>query len=1005
RFILQAPPGTGKSQTLTNIISELLFQKKQILFVSEKQAALIDVLDLIAGKDSDLNIEHFCLFLSNSFIKFLSNSGIKSSTIIRNLSGVYDNGSCGPIRDYLGRISPSDDPQPIIVPQQLRDDATMIGTDLTDVEKKLNEYFYELHKIIPPLNKSIFFAYGKISSSLDIGQIDFTFQNAQNCTDLEYNKIIETLKDFVKFVDTYGYQAINSMQNADASSEELYLNLKFKNNKAEALEVAKDGISIYNEVSTLTGYKKEWNFKNIADILNILKIALESEIICPDWLVVTDREATYDKFYKLFTIGQNDAVIKNLGEEIEQINDLKEQGLNYLKHERLEYEKTSSHILTEFDKDILNIDAESFLGRFKTNYNNLLKRIISSDYKKDKERILLFKKSSGNLNYREIVNLLTELNHLHIKSEMLKEFDDQLNDYDIKLFEKTKQLNEIKSINDTEKQIFSENFVINHKNMIDFDKIISPLKPVLDVIEVGKFFNLSPEFMKDIINREEQLLTQTSSLSTKLKNWRQRFEHLLEISQTTMDTLHGTVNNTDVIFTTTISELCRKIQKLFLNDDYIDSLIFYSNIINKCDQLKILNFVTEIVKLNLPSDIIIKSFEKCFFINWLDTIISKNDILNRFTNGEYKSFKNLRYKKNINQFQELEAIKENFSQRSLYYHLGVGAQRVGAQSSLLYHLGVLKNVSDGNDEKFNVEYEFDFTKKHTIPTAIKYFKPCIITSPILVSKFFKDTDYKFDTVIFDEASQIPIENAISSIFRSKQVIIVGDDKQLPPSDLITPKFSFESCDNVKENEELSCSEQFNSILSEGSSLPKKSLTWHYRSKHENLIWFSNNYYYDEKLLTFPSPYNKEKDFGLEYVFVENGTYDLKEDGNIKEANKVADLVIDHIRNYSKMRSLGVIAFTETQQNAILHAIREKLKDNEDILQIFWDVFQDHFFIYNRYGGDNYEDRYNYLKNPFMKDYPPPQEFWSRFKLSFFIRNLNEVQGDERDTIILSVGYA
>ncbi|MDR2456942.1 MAG: DUF4011 domain-containing protein [Clostridiales Family XIII bacterium] len=1008
-FILQAPPGTGKSQTITNIISELLMQKKQILFVSEKQAAIIDVLDLIAGKRFDMNLEDYCLFLSNS--------DVKASQIIRNLNLEYIGDRNLHSDEYFLRNRDRDEYEikKVQLVLELR-----IDEDLNCVRQKLNEYFYELHKIIPPLNKSIFFAYGKISSSFDIGKIDFTFQNSQNCTDLEYNKILETLKEFANFVDTYGYETINSLQNAVSSFEELYFLQIFKNNKADALEVAKDGINIYNEVSFLTGYKNEWNFKNIPEILKILKISLESVIICPDWLRSADRKATFDIFCKFFTIGQNDDVIKNIAEEIEQLNNLKLQVMEHkrilqlsydyrfenLRLDRLEYETRFSSVFAEFDKDILNIDIKGVLERFKTNYNNFFKRIISREYKKDKERIVLFKKTPGSLNYLEIVNFLTELNYLNEMSEMIEGRDDivkvveklieedvdQLNEYDSKLGEKTKQFNEMKSANDNEKQIFLETFGISFDDRLYVEGIKNELKPVLDLIEVGKTFNLSSIFLNDICNREETILSQTNSLLNKLKNWCERFENLLDISETTNATFLDSDFNKDKIFNITISELCQKIQNSLSIDDSLLQNDLYFNIMHKCYQLKISNFVSEIIKINLPSALILKSFEKCFFNNWVDAIIYKNDFLYGFTSEKYNE--------NIQEFRTLEIMQKLFSKTLLYYNLEAQYHLEIFQSDKLNYENKLRYEKLKQNPNLSVSDIFQ-----AIPTVINDIKPCIITSPILVSKFFKDTNYIFDTVIFDEASQIAIENAIPSIFRSKQVIIVGDDKQLPPSDLVTSNFFFESSDNVGENQKLSDFEQYNSILSEVSNLPKKSLTWHYRSKHENLIWFSNNYYYDEKLLTFPSPYNKEKDLGLEYVFVENGTYDSKEDGNIKEANKVADLVIDHIRNYSQKRSLGVIAFTETQQNAILHAIRQKLKDNEDILQIFWNIFQDHFFISNRYDGDDYRDRYKIPKYQFKKEFPPPDCFWGRFKHSFFIRNVETVQGDERDTIILSIGYA
>jgi len=245
-------------------------------------------------------------------------------------------------------------------------------------------------------------------------------------------------------------------------------------------------------------------------------------------------------------------------------------------------------------------------------------------------------------------------------------------------------------------------------------------------------------------------------------------------------------------------------------------------------------------------------------------------------------------------------------------------------------------------------------------------------SPLSVSTYFGESAFEFDTIIFDEASQLRTEEAICEIFRGKQTIIAGDGQQLPPSDFWTVSLKSDSDEKDETEDEDSTINNvgaFNSLLNEAAAhLRSQTLLWHYRSRHEHLIAFSNAKYYDCKLITFPSSAEKAGDMGVEYIHVDGGTYDRGgSNGNRKEAVKIAELVFEHFTKYdgSNRRSLGIIAFGQKQQFAIETAIEEKRKENS--------AFEDFF----------------------KEDVEEP----------FFIKNLETVQGDERDTIILSIGYA
>ncbi len=254
------------------------------------------------------------------------------------------------------------------------------------------------------------------------------------------------------------------------------------------------------------------------------------------------------------------------------------------------------------------------------------------------------------------------------------------------------------------------------------------------------------------------------------------------------------------------------------------------------------------------------------------------------------------------------------------------------------------------------------TLMQKIPNLLVKLKPCLLMSPISVSQFLPP-DTKFDLVLFDEASQLVPEDAIGAIYRGKTLVVAGDNKQLPP----TSFFQKNLIDNV-DWDELSDDdvEVFDSILDEclGIGLPVKTLRWHYRSKHEDLIAFSNHRFYDDTMITFPAAINQTENLGVKLFYVQDGIYDRGgKRNNQKEAERVADLVFEHFKNFPK-KTLGVVTFSIAQMDAVEEAIDSRLKEQP--------AFE-----------------------PFFKE--------DRLE-GFFVKNLENVQGDERDVIFFSVGY-
>ncbi len=240
-------------------------------------------------------------------------------------------------------------------------------------------------------------------------------------------------------------------------------------------------------------------------------------------------------------------------------------------------------------------------------------------------------------------------------------------------------------------------------------------------------------------------------------------------------------------------------------------------------------------------------------------------------------------------------------------------------------------------------------------------KPCFMMSPLTVSQFLT-SELSFDVVIFDEASQVLPADAVNCIYRAQQVIVAGDQKQLPP----TSFFMGTTADDGDDYDEDQLDE-FESVLDlcKGSGgFPSLPLLWHYRSQHESLITFSNYSFYDGKLVTFPGALEKSEDVGVQFVHVADGTY--RRGGprdNPREALVVVDRVLDHARRHPDL-TWGVVAFSEAQAAAIELELERRRKSAPEL---------DGYFAGDRLDG-------------------------------FFVKNLENVQGDERDIIVFSIGY-
>ena len=330
---------------------------------------------------------------------------------------------------------------------------------------------------------------------------------------------------------------------------------------------------------------------------------------------------------------------------------------------------------------------------------------------------------------------------------------------------------------------------------------------------------------------------------------------------------------------------------------------------------------------------------------WYDFLIEQAMI----NSPDLRKFERSNHEEVIEKFKRLDVLNQYYNRAkvALKHWEGVPKQEGGGQ------INILKS-------EFNRKARHMPIRKlmQEAGLAIQAIKPVIMMSPMSIANFLPADSIDFDIVIFDEASQVRPVDALGAILRGRQLVVVGDTKQMPPT-------SFFDKLNTETEDEENVTADMQSILGmcDAQGAPQRMLRWHYRSRHESLISLSNQEFYENKLIIFPSPGSKTR-MGLAFNHLPDTFYDKgKTRTNPKEAEKVADAVINHALHNPKL-SLGVVAFSTAQMQAIQNAIEIRRRKNPDV-------------------------------ESFFRSHPTEP---------FFVKNLENVQGDERDVIFISIGY-
>ncbi len=453
--------------------------------------------------------------------------------------------------------------------------------------------------------------------------------------------------------------------------------------------------------------------------------------------------------------------------------------------------------------------------------------------------------------------------------------------------------------------------------------------------------NELPHSFAELIDKgidKKLLATQADSIKTLCHNISERLQTLNELLQIDSSKLNCNFQSTS------FSKL-----DAFLTSWQNSTLLYdfarYNQIVQALEPYNIKTLTELAYSWSDTPEQLMTTFELSYYKGLVNHAYDNSEAIRRFDR--------IKHERSLKEFKRIDGESLFFAQELLVNHLYERLPKKTAKGEMEL---VLREIGK---------------KKRHIPirkllaeagNIIQQVKPIFMMSPMSIATYLKQGALDFDLVIFDEASQIPAPDALGAMLRGRQVIVVGDSKQMPPSNLFGKAVELE-----EEELENSATAEMESILAlmEARGAASKMLRWHYRSRHDSLIAVSNDQFYKNRLLAFPSPGFHPDATGLKFHYLPDTHYDKGGSRtNAGEVQAVVAAILNHALTKPHL-SLGVVAFSLSQRDAILLELEKERRLNPET---------DEFFAQYA-GGDE-----------------------------FFVKNLENVQGDERDVIYISICY-
>lgn len=836
-FVLHGPPGTGKSQTITNMIANTLYQGKTVLFVAEKMAAL----NVVQKRLEAIGLAPFCLELHSN--------KTNKTTVLASLNRSLE----------VGRVkAPSDYKE--------------IGDKLHQLRRKLNGFMEGLHQT-QSYGDSLYDAISYFEQTMAYkGFITFprTFLEALTKEQVTVLKdLVQQFQIVTQDVHIYKEHPLHTYGGQDYSLE---IKAQLEQDLQQLISLQKETAPHLQQLG-IWASELNLNKYHIEFLVQFVALGLSPGTTLIELLRAQNQEAIIEQIQGLITLGQH-------------------------------YLETQTALTQHFDSAVLDYDIDDARLRWKqSEITWFLPKLLQQN--KLLKELKLYANSPASITKDNITNFYTTLSSY-------KQLQDQL-------------LKAPTTITSFMNHLFTDVTTNWDQVTLALEKA-NKLKKLLD----GISFDDRSRYLIALERLEPTYLYHVTPVST-----------LIEKVNALVATYHLNWSDIDA-HEHWIDEINLRCEQYRNHLAELHAIVLFNQLEQQLVDYQLEPVSTGYKEGILTSDNLVPAFTCNFYYGLTLLTISKDDRLADFHGKQYDAI--------IDQYKETLAHYQQLTMQELVARLSANVPASSTAGAASSELGILKKAIKNNGRMMSLRRLFDQT-----PTLLRKLTPCMLMSPISVAQYIDPSFAKFDLVIFDEASQLPTSASVGTIARGDNVVIVGDPKQLPPTNF----FSSNRID--EENSEL---EDLESLLDDclAISMPEETLQWHYRSRHESLIAYSNMKYYDNKLYTFPSPNNLTSAVKIIHL---DGYYDKgKTKHNVAEATAIVQEIIRRLSDETlRNASIGVVTFSSVQQHLI-----------EDML---------------------YET---------LRKYPELEELDQASSEPIFIKNLENVQGDERDVILFSIGY-
>lgn len=850
-LVIKGPPGTGKSQTITNIIASCIQKGKTVLFVSEKLAAL----EVVKSRLEKTDLGAACLELHSH----------KANR-----------------RDVLESIRQTLEQKSL---QTVRDSGELL--QLNESRQNLNKYFTALLEPIKESDFSPFQAIGEINKiKLTIPEVGLSSDVNANWSRSDIRKRENSLKAACDFIKQNDYLRYSPFFNTNRVYVAIHEAETLKNDLIEIKNALRNISDCSIKLASKLRIDNPINLKEVKQLLITSQLLLENP----------GTDGINTKFNEKFSNKDEMKLLFKMGNKFHDLS------------------------TTYKDKLITNAHNQDFHRVkfvFETKGKNLF-RFIDSDFKWSKNQLLTALKIIPS-SVDEQIELATAL----------------VDKYE--LIEKSKKFNHLA------KEIFIEGDNWDFENDTSWLKRSSGVEYVSDLHNKWREGKITHRILDRLDIPTEFFSYETKHLQSLLSNFQNKFDNW--IAQLEFKPQFRTQFFND---DSPISEIKQLIDQMFERFDLLTVSCQWNIHKKQLDEMG----CSRIAENLQISDIYL--IDKIYASWWYSVMI----VLLDEAFATRPALNQTQLSQQATAFKEADKylIEKYNRQKIKYAHLGriPGIDAIGNQMSILRneinkqrrHLPLRKLLEQAGE-------------------MIVQIKPVFMMSPLSVAQFLKPDKIKFDYVIFDEASQVKPVETFGALLRAENAVVVGDDKQLPPSDFFNQVVDSEEVDEENESSVVSDMESILDLFVTKNSR-QTMLQWHYRSKHESLIAVSNKYFYDDKLINLPSAFPQNENLGLQFRHLPDTIYSAQK--NEKEAEYILAALKKHSKEFPNPDScsIGIVAFSIKQKDCIENLLMKLRK--EDV-------------------------QFNIYLSAAEKAREP-----------FFVKNLENVQGDERDVILVSICY-